>query len=92
MHKSTKPGEHGRASLRRKTATVLRLLRAEDLELVSRELGVAFANSFGCADDFSPPFSNLGLLDLSQIHRDVLARLQKARDRARVMLDDDMAS
>ena len=33
-------GERGRFSSQRKTASVLRLLRGEDLELVSRELGV----------------------------------------------------
>src|SRR5262249_39620068 len=37
LHKSR---ERGRFSSRRKTTTVLRLLRGEDLELVSRELGV----------------------------------------------------
>jgi hypothetical protein len=37
------PGERGRFSSQRKTAAVLRLLRGEDLELVSRELGVTAA-------------------------------------------------
>ena len=34
------PGRGGRMSRRRKTAAVLRLLRGEDLETVSRSLGV----------------------------------------------------
>jgi len=36
-------GDRGRFSARRKTDAVLRLLRGEDLELVSRELGVTGA-------------------------------------------------
>src|SRR5262245_22156032 len=39
MSSAPNPGERGRFSSRRKTAAVLRLLRGEDLELVSRELG-----------------------------------------------------
>ena len=35
--------DRGRFSARRKTETVLRLLRGEDLELLSRELGVTAA-------------------------------------------------
>ena len=46
------PGERGRFSSRRKTATVLRLLRGEDLELVSRELGVTAATLAEWRDDF----------------------------------------
>jgi transposase len=37
------PGRGGRMSRRRKTAAVLRLLRGEDLETVSRSLGVTVA-------------------------------------------------
>ena len=37
------PGRGGRMSRRRKTAAVLRLLRGEDLETVSRALGVTAA-------------------------------------------------
>lgn len=37
------PGRGGRMSRQRKTAAVLRLLRGEDLELVSRSLGVTAA-------------------------------------------------
>jgi len=40
-------GERGRFSSQRKTAAVLRLLRAENLELVSRELGVTRATLAG---------------------------------------------
>ena len=44
--------ERGRFSSQRKTATVLQLLRGEDLELVSRELGVTAATLSGWRDDF----------------------------------------
>ena len=37
------PGRGGRMSRQRKTAAVLRLLRGEDLEMVSRSLGVTAA-------------------------------------------------
>jgi transposase-like protein len=46
------PGERGRFSSQRKTTTVLRLLRGEDLELVSRELGVTASTLSGWRDDF----------------------------------------
>ena len=52
MSNTTNPGERGRFSSHRKTATVLRLLRGEDLELVSRELGVTAATLSGGRDDF----------------------------------------
>ena len=45
-------GERGRFSSRRKTATVLRLLRGEGLELVSRDLGVTAATLSAWRDDF----------------------------------------
>ena len=45
--------EHGgRMSRQRKTAAVLRLLRGEDLETVSRELGVTAATPTGWHDAF----------------------------------------
>ena len=40
----------GRFSARRKRATVLRLLRGEDLESVSRELGITAARGWGRSD------------------------------------------
>ena len=46
------PGRGGRMSRRRKTAAVLRLLRGEDLETVSRGLGVAAAALSGWRDAF----------------------------------------
>ena len=52
MSSTTNPGERGRFSSHRKTETVLRLLRGEDLELVSRELGVTAATLSGWRDDF----------------------------------------
>jgi hypothetical protein len=52
MSDTTNPSERGRFSSQRKTAAVLRLLRGEDLELVSRELGVTAATLSGWRDDF----------------------------------------
>jgi transposase-like protein len=52
MSSPTNPGERGRFSSRRKTAAVLRLLRGEDLELVSRDLGVTAATLSGWRDAF----------------------------------------
>src|SRR4051794_40902685 len=46
------PAERGRFSSPRKTAAVLRLLRGEDLELLSRELGITAATLSGWRDDF----------------------------------------
>ena len=45
-------GRGGRMSRQRKTAAVLRLLRGEDLETVSRELGVTAAALTGWQDAF----------------------------------------
>jgi transposase-like protein len=52
MSSAPNSGERGRFSSQRKTATVLRLLRGEDLQLVSRELGVTAATLSGWRDDF----------------------------------------
>ena len=46
------PGHRQRMSARRKQEAVLRLLRGEDLELVSRELGVTAAELSGWRDAF----------------------------------------
>ena len=46
------PGRGGRMSRQRKTAAVLRLLRGEDLEVVSRSLGVTAATLTGWRDAF----------------------------------------
>lgn len=46
------PGRRGRMSRQRKTAAVLRLLRGEDLELVSRSLGVTAATLTAWRDAF----------------------------------------
>lgn len=45
-------GRGGRVSRQRKREAVLRLLRGEDLELVSRSLGVTAATLSGGRDDF----------------------------------------
>ena len=52
MSSAPNSGERGRFSSQRKTSTVLRLLRGEDLELISRELGVTAATLSGWRDDF----------------------------------------
>ena len=49
---ATALGRGVRMSRQRKTATVLRLLRGEDLESVSRELGVTAATLTGWRDAF----------------------------------------
>jgi transposase len=46
------PGRSGRMSRQRKMTAVLRLLRGEDLELVSRSLGVTAATLTGMAGRF----------------------------------------
>ena len=46
------PGRGGRMSRQRKTAAVLRLLRGDDLETVSRSLGVTAATLSGWRDAF----------------------------------------
>jgi transposase len=46
------PGRGGRMSRRRKRDAVLRLLRGEDLEAVSRALGVTAATLSGWRDSF----------------------------------------
>ena len=46
------PGRGGRMSRQRKREAVLRLLRGEDLELVSRSLGVTAATLSGWRDAF----------------------------------------
>jgi hypothetical protein len=52
MSDNPNAGERGRFSSQRKTTAVLWLLRGEDLELVSRELGVTAATLSGWRDDF----------------------------------------
>jgi transposase len=46
------PGRGGRMSRQRKTAAMLRLLRGEDLETVTRSLGVTAATLSGWRDAF----------------------------------------
>jgi hypothetical protein len=61
MSNTANPGERGRFSAPRKAATVLRLLRGESLELLSRELGVTAATLAGWRDDFQQELSFLGI-------------------------------
>ncbi len=50
--RKTDTHDRGRFSARRKTEAVLRLLRGEDLEALSRELGVTAATLSGWRDSF----------------------------------------
>src|SRR5262245_54632712 len=52
MANTSNSDDRGRFSARRKTETVLRLLRGEVLELLSRELGVTAATLSAWRDDF----------------------------------------
>src|SRR4028119_2442031 len=52
MSNTPNPAARGRFSSPRKSAAVLRLLRGEDLELLSRELGVTAATLSEWRDDF----------------------------------------
>ena len=72
-------GRGGRMSRRRKLTAVLRLLRGEDLELVSRELGVTAARLTAWRDEFLAA----GEAALSARERDE-RDLQIARLRAKV--------
>jgi hypothetical protein len=61
MSNTPDPGERGRLSSPRKTAVVLRLLRGEDLEVLSRERGTASSSPIAWTGDIpsivvdSPP-------------------------------------
>jgi transposase-like protein len=52
MASSPNPADRGRFSARRKIDAVLRLLRGEELDLISRELGVTTATLSGWREDF----------------------------------------
>ena len=52
MASSPNSGDRGRFSAKRKTDAVLRLLRGEDLDLLSRELGVTAATLASWREDF----------------------------------------
>ena len=68
--------ENGRFSIQRKSEAVLRLLRGEDLELLSREYGVTAARLSQWREDFLAA-GQQGLKKRSQDQRDEqLARLQ----------------
>ena len=57
-------GRGGRFSARRKRETVLRLLRGEDLESVSRELGITAARASQWRDQFLAAGQASSLSDL----------------------------
>jgi transposase-like protein len=52
MASSANSGDRSRFSAKRKTDAVLRLLRGEDLDLLSRELGVTAATLASWREDF----------------------------------------
>src|SRR5262245_26213749 len=52
MASSPNPGDRGRFSAKPKTDALLRLLRGDDLELISRELVVTAATLASWRDDF----------------------------------------
>lgn len=52
MANTSNSGDRGRFSVKWKSDAVLRLLRGEDLELLSRELGVTAATLSAWRDDF----------------------------------------
>jgi transposase-like protein len=52
MASSPNPGDRGRFSAKRKADALLRLLHGEDLELISRELGVTAATLSSWREDF----------------------------------------
>src|ERR671938_436108 len=66
-------GRGGRMSRQRKSAAVLRLLRGEDLETVSRELGVTAATLTGWRDAFLAG-GGAGLTRLAALLSDAGAR------------------
>ncbi len=73
-HKSTR--ENGRFSVQRKSEAVLRLLRGEDLELLSREYGVTAARLSQWREDFLSA-GPVGLKKRPEDERDAqIARLQ----------------
>jgi len=87
------PGRGGRMSRQRKTAAVLRLLRGEDLETVSRALGVTAATlttwrdaflSAGEASDGGRLKAKLGevMIERDLLHEKI-ARLESGRPLAR---------
>ncbi len=68
--------ENGRFSIQRKSEAVLRLLRGEDLELLSREYGVTAARLSQWREDFLAA-GQQGLKKRTQDQRDEqIARLQ----------------
>ncbi len=68
--------ENGRFSVHRKSEAILRLLRGEDLELLSREYGVTAARLNQWREDFLSA-GQLGLKKRSQDSRDEqVSRLQ----------------
>jgi transposase len=94
MSEETRRG--GRFSSKRKLEAVLRILRGEDLDLVSRELGVTAARLSAWRDDFlaggeailksrQPSAQDEELLRLKRLVGDLTMRLELSREKIRRM-------
>ncbi len=86
----------GRFSAKRKAEAVLRVLRGEDLDLISRELGVTAARLAGWRDDFlaageatlksrQPCAEDDEVMRLKSLIGDLTMRLELSRDKIRSM-------
>jgi transposase len=82
------PKGTGRFSARRKTEAVLRLLRGEDLEILSRELGVTAATLAGWRDTFLAA-GQASLKTRQPDHRDEQVQRLKAKV-GEVMMDNEL--
>jgi hypothetical protein len=78
----------GRFSARRKTEAVLRLLRGEDLETLSRQLGVAAATLAGWRDSFLTAGEAI-LKSRQPDHRDEEVQRLKAKV-GEVLMDNEL--
>jgi len=79
---------NGRFSARRKTEAVLRLLRGEDLEILSRELGVTAATLSAWRDSFLAA-GEASLKSRRPDHRDEEAQRLKAKV-GEVLMDNEL--
>lgn len=90
----------GRFSVKRKAEAVLRLLRGEDLDLISRELGVTAARLTAWRDGFlaggeatlksrQPSAEDDELLRLKRLVGDLTMRLELSREKIRRLEQDE---
>ena len=91
--------DRGRWSSKKKTDAVLRLLRGEELDALSRELGVTAATLSGWRDDFlaagaaglktrEPTVQDEEVLKLKAMIGDLTMRNELLRERARAAEDE----